>query len=59
MARLTDTPATDVAGTWSPDCSRTAFASDQESPERSHFDIYVMNADGSGVVNPHEKCIER
>ena len=50
MVRMTDEPSVDVAGAWSPDCSRIVFASDRDSP-RDEFDIYVMNADGTGVVN--------
>ena len=43
--RLTDSWAIDTSPTWSPDCSKLAFVSGRAgSPQ-----IYVMNADGSGV----------
>ena len=50
MVRMTDEPSVDVPGAWSPDCSRIVFASDRDSPT-DEFDIYVMNADGTGVLN--------
>ncbi len=50
MASMTDEPSIDVAGAWSPDCSRIVFASDRDSPT-DEFDIYVMNANGTGIVN--------
>ena len=49
--RLTDDPARDAGGSWSPDCSRIAFASNREGSIGSHDDIYTMNADGTDVVN--------
>ncbi len=36
---------------WSPDGSRIAFASNRGSSNGTDYDIYVMNPDGSGVVN--------
>ena len=50
-ARLTDNPARDAGGAWSPDCSRIAFASNREGSVGSDGDIYAMNADGTNVVN--------
>src|SRR6266550_3391120 len=47
VTKLTDNTADDNAGTgWSPDGSRIAFDSDLDGPDR---DIFVMNADGTGV----------
>ena len=41
--RLTDSPAIDEFGSWSPDGSRIAF----ESTRDGNREIYVMDADGS------------
>ena len=49
--RLTDNPARDAGGAWSPDCSRIAFTSDREGSIGRNDDIYTMNADGTDVVN--------
>jgi len=43
--RLTNNPREDGHPAWSPDCHQIAFDSDRSG----HFDIYVMNADGSNV----------
>jgi len=51
MARLTDEPAKDVPGSWSPDCSRLAFASNRDSTRWGVSEIYLMNPDGTGLVN--------
>jgi Tol biopolymer transport system component len=40
---LTNHPANDITGTWSPDGSRIAFASDRDG----NYEIYVMDTDGS------------
>jgi TolB protein len=45
--RLTRSPGRDVSPAWSPDGKRIVFMSDRAS--RPEFDVYVMNADGSGV----------
>ena len=55
VTRLTDSEATDVSPAWSPDGSRIAFASDRDASDLRDDDlfgtqIYVMNADGSGVT---------
>lgn len=50
--RLTDHPGRDVSATWSRDGKRLAFMSDRDSPPGTatpNFDIYLMNADGTGV----------
>jgi len=39
-------PASDLGPAWSPDGTKFAFHSDRDGI----FQIYVMNADGSGVV---------
>ncbi len=53
MTRLTNDPANDMTPAWSPDGTRIAFSSDRNSktddPQKG-FDLYVMNADGSGVT---------
>jgi PKD repeat protein len=43
---LTNHPANDLEPAWSPDGDKIAFVSDRDGP----FDLYVMNADGSGVA---------
>jgi Tol biopolymer transport system component len=45
--RLTNDPARDVAPAWSPDGTKIAFMSDRAS--KPEFDVFVMDADGSGV----------
>ncbi len=45
-ARLTNNPAHDVSPSWSPDGRRIAFVSDRGGD----YEIYVMNADGSGLT---------
>jgi len=45
--RLTDDPAIDQSPAWSPDGKRIVFASDRDA--KPSFDLYQMNADGSGV----------
>lgn len=45
--RLTNHPGRDLAPAWSRDGKRIAFMSDRDA--QPYFDIYVMNADGSGV----------
>jgi len=54
QTRLTNSNAFDSATSWSPDGSKIAFASNRDSNnpygfDAYNFDIYVMNADGSGV----------
>ena len=58
---LTDNPAWDGAGAWSPDCSRIAFTSNREGypgvladfggRQNLPGDVYVMNSIGTGIVN--------
>lgn len=47
VQRLTDNPARDGAPAWSPDGRRLAFTSDRDN--RAAADVYIMNADGTGV----------
>jgi hypothetical protein len=49
--RLTDDPARDAGGAWSPDCSRIAFTSNRKGSIGSDNDIYTVDADGTNVVN--------
>ena len=52
--RLTNNPARDAGGAWSPDCSRIAFTSNREGSAGPNNDIYSMNADGTDIVNLSE-----
>jgi TolB protein len=47
QTQLTSNPGNDLEPAWSPDGAQIAFTSDGDGD----FDIYVMNADGSGTVN--------
>ena len=53
LRSLTGTsPFQNLQPAWSPDGSRIAFSSDRDNAQRethTHFEVYVMNADGSGV----------
>lgn len=42
LKNLTNHPANDINGIWSPDGTKIAFASDRDG----NYEIYVMNADG-------------
>jgi len=45
--RLTSNPARDLSPAWSPDGKKIAFMSDRDS--RPAFDVFLMNADGTGL----------
>jgi len=45
--RLTSGPAQDLQSAWSPDGSKIAFSTNRDG----NFEVYVMNADGSDLVN--------
>jgi TolB protein len=47
IERLTNHPAEDMLPTWSPDGKKIAFASKRDG----NLEVYVMNADGSGIKN--------
>ena len=61
MERLVSSSANDGGATWSPDCSRIAFASNRVTPsggsKPGYRNIWVMDADGTNVTqltdNPH------
>ena len=46
LTQLTNDPGFDSAPTWSPDGTKLAFQSNRDGD----FEIYTMNADGTGVV---------
>ena len=46
VKRLTFAGVFNSSPSWSPDCKKIAFAGQSED----HFDIFVMNADGTGMV---------
>lgn len=47
VVRLTNDPARDMSPAWSPDGQRIVFTSDRDN--RASADVYVMNADGTGL----------
>lgn len=63
--RVTSDPADDRDPSWSPDGTKIAFASDRESPNSpgrvdgvegsTPYEVYIMNADGSGIFKLTEK----
>ena len=55
MRRLGSGSVHDGLPAWSPDSRRIAFLSDRDG----NWDLYVMNADGSYVVNVTDRCGSR
>jgi len=54
QVNLSNNAALDVGPAWSPDGTKIAFSSDRDGPGQMYvgpFQIYVMNADGSGLRN--------
>jgi TolB protein len=47
QTQITHHPAADMMPSWSPDDSQITFVSDREGNK----DIFIMDADGSNVVN--------
>jgi Tol biopolymer transport system component/uncharacterized membrane protein len=47
VLRLTNSPSADVQAAWGPRMDRIAFTSNRDGQN----EIYIMNADGSGLVN--------
>ena len=47
--RLTDHPGDNFAPSWSPDGTQIVFVSGRDQ-EAGIYDLYIMNADGSGVA---------
>jgi Tol biopolymer transport system component len=45
--RLTNHPALDVSAIWSPDGSKITFDSNRDG----NFEVYMMDADGTDLVN--------
>src|SRR6266540_5597578 len=50
QTRLTDYPGRDQDPDWSPDGRKIAFERDIEPIELQILEVFVMNADGSGVT---------
>jgi TolB protein len=46
LTKLTDSTSSNVAPAWSPDGKRIVFS----SPRNGHYQIFVMNADGSNTI---------
>jgi TolB protein len=52
LRKLTGSPGRSNYGpNWSPDGRQIAFISDRDDPAHRAFDVFVMNADGSGQRN--------
>ncbi|MFW6202417.1 MAG: LpqB family beta-propeller domain-containing protein, partial [Gemmatimonadota bacterium] len=50
LTNLTNTTYVDFGPAWSPDGSKIAFTSTRGDDGEGNYDIYVMDADGSGVT---------
>jgi Tol biopolymer transport system component len=51
LHKLTQGPGWDVGAQWSPDGRHIAFVSSRDDPAHRTYDLFVMNADGSGQRN--------
>ncbi len=47
VQRLTNDPAEDWVGAWSPDGTRLAFQTNRDG----NWEIYAINVDGTGLAN--------
>ena len=54
LMRITTNPACDVTPNWSPDAARIVFARNPMNNCSGYNDLYVMQADGSGELQPHD-----
>ena len=50
IKNLTQHPSSNMRPVWSPDSRRIAFISDRDKTSGAFWNLYVMNADGSGLT---------
>ncbi len=51
LRKLTHGPGWNVGPKWSPDGRRILFLSQRDDPAHHAYDLFVMNANGSGQLN--------